>query len=565
MRNVNDDQQESDKKYSIVNVSICNVNPDSPTAIVFVGRIPICTLIDSGCSKNIIDEQTWRMMRSQGVEVKNTRLEVDKQFSGYGQVPLRQLIAFDAVVKTKEGQEFVETFYVIENGTQPLLRKETLEKLGILEIHLPSHEGIVPVNQVTKTSRQSFPKIRGIEIHLPVRPEVPPVKQPLRRIPAALARMVKEKLDELEQSDIIERVTEPSPWISALIPIFKDNGELRLCVDMRRVNEAILREHHPLPVFDESFPYLTKAKYFTVLDIKQAYHQCELDVESRALTTFMTQWGRYRYKRLVFGVNCAPEIFQRTMESMLSHCQNVIVFIDDLLIYGATENEHDLCLTKVMTVLKDQDVLHNSQKCRIKMKEVKFLGHILSAEGIRPTEDKIQAIKSFKAPNSKEELRSLLGLINYVGKFMPDLATLTDCLRQLIKKEAKFEWLDEHGKALQKIVSIMSNCKTLFDAKEKTRLVTDASPFGLGAVLIQETSEVERDISYAAKSLSETEKRYCTTEKEALAVVWGVEKFKMYLLGLKFELETDHKALENIFKPASQPCARKVASSPAGF
>lgn len=146
----------------------------------------------------------------------------------------------------------------------------------------------------------------------------------------------------------IFKVTEPSPWISALVPVFKDNGELRLCVDMRRVNQAILREHYPLPIFDEIFPTLTEAKYFTVLDVKQAYHQCQLDVESRALTTFMTQWGRYRYKRLVFGVNCAPEIFQRTMESMLCHCKNVIVFIDDILIYGKNEQEHDSCVKEVV-------------------------------------------------------------------------------------------------------------------------------------------------------------------------------------------------------------------------
>lgn len=113
---------------------------------------------------------------------------------------------------------------------------------------------------------------------------------------------------------------------------------------MRRVNQAIKREHYPLPVFDQILPSLTQAKYFSVLDVKQAYHQLELDTESRDLTTFITQWGRFRYKRLVFGVNCAPEIFQRIMESLLCQCRNVIVFIDDILVYGVNEKEHDVCL-----------------------------------------------------------------------------------------------------------------------------------------------------------------------------------------------------------------------------
>lgn len=211
-----------------------------------------------------------------------------------------------------------------------------------------------------------------------------------------------------------------------------------------------------------------------------------------------------------------------------------------------------------MEQLNLHGVLLNGQKCRVKVKEVQFLGHVMNESGIRPSDEKIEAIRKFRAPKSKEELRSLLGLVTYVGKFIPNLAAIAEPLRKLLKKDEKFVWNEATEKALGKIVAIMANCKTLayFDPSKETVLVTDASDYGLGAVLIQKTTEGERVVSYASKSLTEAEQKYCTTEKEALAIVWAVEKFKMYLLGIHFELNTDHRALEAIFKPASNPPAR---------
>lgn len=187
------------------------------------------------------------------------------------------------------------------------------------------------------------------------------------------------------------------------------------------------------------------------------------------------------------------------------------------------------------------------------------MGHVLSSNGIRPTEDKITAIKHFRTPNSKEEVRSFLGIVTFVAKLIPDLATKTNFLRQIIKKDVKFEWNPEQEEAFQAIKNEMCNIKTLayFDPADKTKLVTDASPYGLGAVLIQRKQDGDRIIAYAAKSLTDCESRYCTTEKEALVeVVWAIEKFRMYLLGLEFELETDHKPLEAIFTPTSKPPVR---------
>lgn len=166
-----------------------------------------------------------------------------------------------------------------------------------------------------------------------------------------------------------------------------------------------------MPNFENIVPSLKGATVFSVLDVKFAYHQCELDIQSRPLTTFLTQWGRYRYKRLVFGVCCAPEKFQKVMEMILSSCKNVIVFIDDLLIYGENKLKHDEHLKEVLEALESYGVLLNPQKCKIKVPEVTFLGHQLSGKGICPTADKISLIQGFRAPQTKEETRSFLGNI----------------------------------------------------------------------------------------------------------------------------------------------------------
>lgn len=324
-------------------------------------------------------------------------------------MPLEQMLAFDAIITVEGHQHYAKlktTFYVIKDGSQPLLGKKTAEQLGILKIKIPTGT-VVAINEIK--IKKAFPKIKGIIVHLPVKENVRPVQTPLRRLPIALSETVRLKLNELEDQDIIEKVDEPSKWISALVPVFKDSGEIRLCVDMRRLNEVIERKHHPIPIFDDILPMLKEAKYFSVLDVKQAYHQLELDEESKELTTFMTQWGRYRYKRLLFGVSCAPEIFQKTMEMILSGCANVVIYVDDILIFGSTEKEHDKCCKMVMDTLEVYNVLLNTQKCKIKVTKVTFLGHILSQDGIQPKEDKIDAIRRFRAPITKEEIRSFLG------------------------------------------------------------------------------------------------------------------------------------------------------------
>lgn len=447
------------------------------------------------------------------------------------------------------------TFYVVIGGQQCLLGRATAMSLGVLMIGLPSTHG---VSMIESAHKRPFPKIKGLQVEIPIDKSVVPVCQHPRRPPIALLSKIEDKLTSLLNSDIIEPVVGGCQWVSPLVTVVKDNGDLRLCVDMRRANAAILRERHIMPTIEDFLPRFTSAKYFSRLDIKEAFHQVELKEESRYITTFITHKGLFQYKRLMYGIVIAPELFQRIMEQILSRCENTVNFIDDILVFGSTENEHDMALKLVLSVLNEHGILLNQEKCLFKVNSLDFLGHTISPDGIKPSNSKVEALQKFRIPNTTEEVRSFLGLVTYVGRFLPNLATITAPLRELIRSGSKFCWGKEQQESFAKLKDLISNVQQLyfFDNTLRTRVIADASPV---AVLVQfegPTDFQPRPIAYASKSLTATERRYCQTEKEALALVWSVERFAIYLYGRTFELETDHKPLEAIFQPTSRPCAR---------
>lgn len=261
----------------------------------------------------------------------------------------------------------------------------------------------------------------------------------------------------------------------------------------------------------------------------------------------------------MFGVSCAPELFQKVMESIVAGLDGVIVYLDDAVVFGTTVEEHDRRLAALLKRFAEYNILLNEEKCVYSTECLEFLGHQLSVQGVKPTESRILAIQNFREPQNLSELRSFLGLVCYVGRFVPNLASLTDPLRQLLRSKGSFEWTCKQTSAFQRIKEEICQIQHLgfFNPKDQTKLMTDASPTGLGAVLLQVDSEGNcRVIAYASKALTELEKKYFQTEREALSLVWGVEKFRLYLLGIQFTLITDCKALKFLFSPRSRPCAR---------
>ena len=280
--------------------------------------------------------------------------------------------------------------------------------------------------------------------------------------------------------------------------------------------------------------------------------QIELDKNSKQLVVLNTHQGLYCYKRMSFGLSCAPAIFQRIIEQTLAGLPGVACYLDDIIITGRTEKDHLTNLQKTLERLKDNGFCLRKSKCSFLQTSVAYLGHIITKEGIRPQANKVEAIQKMPRPKDQKELRSLLEMINYYDKFLPGLATKCACLNDLLHKDNEWHWTKNHTKAVEVVKETLSSVDTLthYDPKLPLTLACDASPVGVGAIISQVLPDnTEKPIAYASRKLTKAEANYAQIQKEALSIVFGVKKFRQYLLGRQFKLYTDHKPLLFIFHP----------------
>ena len=257
---------------------------------------------------------------------------------------------------------------------------------------------------------------------------------------------------------------------------------------MRQANQTVKRVHHPIPTIDELLQDMNESKFFSKLDIKWAYHQLELQPESRAITTFITHKGLYRYKRLVFGISCAVALFQKVLQQILQGSEGVQNILDDILIHAATQKEHDERLEKVLTLLQEKGITLIRRKCQFNMLKLEFMGHVLSEHGVRTrTEAKVNAVVNAREPAPASEVRSFLGIVQYNARFFNDLATISAPLRQLTHKNAIFKWGHAEQNAFDQLKKCLAYAETLgyYDKNAPTQVIADASPVGLGAVITQ--------------------------------------------------------------------------------
>ena len=376
-----------------------------------------------------------------------------------------------------------------------------------------------------------------------------------------MRQKVSEALDQLERDGIIEKVVDATPWVSPLVVIPKKDGDVRLCVDMRMPNKAIQRERHPMPTVDDLIHKLNGATVFTKLDLRAGYHQLSLAEESRHITTFATHKGLHRYKKLNFGTNSASEIFQHVIGEQIRDIPNAINISDDIIIFGQTQADHDEALRAVFERFSHIGLTLNQSKCEFSQSQLTFFGLVFSGEGVSPDPAKVEAIHNCSSPQSVKEVRSFLGMATYCAKFIANFSDLTAPLRELTKKNVPFKWSSRHAQSFNAVkAALMSETvMAYFDKTKQTELITDASPFGLSAILTQKGSgSVDRKVvAYISRSLSDVERRYIQTEREALAIVWAVERLHVYLYGGHFTLITDCKPVELILNnPQSRPPAR---------
>ena len=430
------------------------------THSVLINGSPIDMFIDSGTTVDILDEDDFKQLKEKPV-LRQTKVRI---FPYQSQVPLTIYGVFSGTAKAC-GNSHSSKFYVAKGKHGSLLSRTTAEALDLLRVGPPTSAASHPIQQqfanatsdttpsldsVLDKHKEIFKgigKLKNFEVKLHVNPNVTPVQQPIRRIPYHTRKKVTIELQRLLDLDIIERVNGPTSWINPVVVVPKTNDRIRLCLDMRRANEAIIRERHVIPTMSDILPELHEAKYFCKLDLREGYHQLCLSKESRPITCFATHQGLFQYKRLIYGVNTAFEIFQKQIELVLSGIDGTKNISDDVLIWGSTKEEAIERLEKVLTSFDKYGLKINKSKCLFLVEKLVYSGYTLSADGISPDEHKVQAVKDCKTPTTVSEVRSFLGIVNFCKQFIHDYSTITAPLRLLTKKGQLFHWSEAQQKA----------------------------------------------------------------------------------------------------------------------
>lgn len=361
---------------------------------------------------------------------------------------------------------------------------------------------------------------------------------------------VRNQISDMLNQGIIRPSYSPwsSPvWIVPKKPDASGKQKWRLVIDYRKLNEKTIGDRYPLPNINDILDKLGKSMYFSTLDLASGFHQIEMDPRDVSKTAFTVEGGHYEYVRMPFGLKNAPSTFQRVMDNVLKELQGTIclVYLDDIIIFSTSLQEHVENLRKVFQKLRQANLKVQLDKSEFLKKEIAFLGHLVTTEGIKPDPSKIQAITDFPIPRTPKEIKSFLGLLGYYRKFIRDFAKLTKPLTECLKKGRRIDLNDRYLRTFKSCKDILTNDPILQhpDFKKPFVLTTDASNFAIGGVLSQGPIGSDKPICYASRTLTDTEINYSTIEKELLAIVWATKYFRPYLFGRKFTIVTDHKPL----------------------
>ena len=547
--------------YAIDSVHAVGKVPAFKINVAF-DAVKIPFFIDTSSSVNILDGTTYQKLCRQLGNIQLSKVKM--QLKAYGNMTLKVIGKLSYAVEIQH-QLLPLEFYDVSGNNGYLLSGNTALEARLLSVPKSAAQQVsltkATVKKVKDTREETaqeaaytsvaqktalFPnvpprlgkllndyghishgvgKLKNYQLKLHIDKSVAPVSQPARRVPFPLRHRLAQEIQRLEDMGIIEDAKGPTPWVSPIVvfPKPKDPENLRICVDIRCPNVAIKRENHVTPTIDDFVHGLNGATVFSKLDLTSAYHQIELDEQSRYITTFATHVGLNRYTRINYGTNSAAEIFNTLARQLISDISGTLNVAYDIFVFGKYLSSHDKALRLLLDRLSEKGLTVNPKKCVFYQRSVEFFGYVFSNEGIT----------------------------NYCAGFIPNYATLTAPLRQLAKKYSRWLWTETCQIAFDKIKDVLSSETVMgyFDLKKETEIIIDASPVGLGAMLLQRDPKAGQGkiIAYASQSLTDTEKRYSQLEKEALAIVFGIERFRTYIYGLQFTLVTDHKQLEYLF------------------
>ena len=384
-----------------------------------------------------------------------------------------------------------------------------------------------------------------IEFEIELAPGTEPISiAPYRMAPAELKEL-KVQMEELLSKGFVK--TSTSPWGAPVLFVKKKDGSLRLCIDYRQLNQVTIRNQYPLPRIDDLFDQLQGAKVFSKIDLLSGYHQLKVRREDVPKTAFKTRYGHYEFLVMPFGLTNALAAFMDLMNRVFGPYLDkfVIVFIDDILVYSSSKEEHAEHLRIILQTLREHQLYAKFIKCQFWLDRVAFLGHVVSAEGISVDPQKIEAIVDWKPPTNITEVRSFLGLAGYYRKFVEGFSKIATPLTKLTRKEEKFIWSEAYQNSFDELKQRLTTAPvlTLPSGSEGFTVYCDASKQGLGCVLMQH----DRVIVYASRQLKKHEVNYPTHDLELAAVVFALRIWRHYLYGVPCRIFTDHKSLQYLF------------------
>ncbi len=498
-------------------------------------RINFCTgnlrmKIDSGATIDVMPMSSFRKLNLSLSLVTRTRTQLvtysNNVIQPIGEFRVR--VAFG-------GRSTDAHFMLIDGEGQPLLGFATAAALNLFQNSPPE-----VVHALLSMHEEP--------VRIKLRPGAVPVQIPPRRVPIALREKVKKELDRMVKIGVIRPVNEPTEWVHPMIVTDKPRNPdaVRVCIDPRHLNPFIERATFQIPNFETIMAEISSATVMSTIDLESGFWQAPVTEDSIPLLTFGTPWGRYQYLRLPFGLSNAPEEFHRRLVDALKDIPGVIVYLDDIFVHGENDEQHDERVARVLCRLKQVGFTPNKNKCTIRSKSVRFLGHIFENGKILPDPDKVKAILEFPKPTNISQLRSFKGLVGFCAKFYPDLHHVLHPFRALSKASETFAWTNEHDAAFEEVKQLVAKkvSLTLFDPSKPVEIWCDASPHGLGAILLQDQGPV----CCASRTLVGPEKNYPQIDIELLAVIWALERFDLFTYGRHVLVRSDHSPLTRIVK-----------------
>jgi hypothetical protein len=372
-----------------------------------------------------------------------------------------------------------------------------------------------------------------------------PVIEAMGRLSPDRQKEIEKSIQELADRALIEEGN--GAWRSRVLLVKKPDGTWRTTIDYRKLNAQTIPDSYPMPRIDDMLDRLHGAKYFSKLDMTDGFWQILLDEESKEYTGFATTSKFWQWKVLPMGAMNSPSAFQRAMDQVLGELKwkSVMCYVDDLIIFSKTIEEHTKHIEEVLKKLAQAGIYAKLAKCQFGVEEIKFLGHIVSKDGIKADTDKVKAVRELPVPKDEKAISRFLGMAGFYRKYIQNFSARTLKMRNLTRQDVNYEWTEECQKEFEDIKKALSSSPVMAypDFSKKFILSTDASYSGLGATLSQMGTHGEQVIAYASRSLNQHEKNYGVTKLEALGVVWAIELFKVYLQDHKFDLVTDHQAL----------------------